>query len=111
MDKNYPHIKVKSGKNDDFVRIECSPFWVVEKTFSKVEYEMYQVKVNDSLASQQVLMPDQGFFDGSGRSDTDRQQLPLILTSACSLGIVGTLSLNSGSEYVIEAKIIGKSLQ
>ena len=111
MDKNYFYVNIKSGRNDDFASIECLPFWVVDKTISKVEYEMYQVKVNGALASQQVLMPGQGFLDGSRKSDIFKKHLPSILTSASSLGIVGTLNLNSESEYVIEAKIIGKSLQ
>ncbi len=67
------------------------------------------MKVNGAVASQQVLMPGQGSLDGSGKSDFFKKHL--ILTSASSLGIVGTLSLNSESEYIIEAKIIGKSLQ
>jgi hypothetical protein len=41
MDKNHFYVDIKSGQNDDFASIKCSPFWVVDKTFSKVEYEMY----------------------------------------------------------------------
>lgn len=83
----------------------------MDKTFSRLEYELYQVYVKDTLASQSVLIPDHEIFnpDSFNRS---RGSVPYILTSASTLGIVGTLTLNSESSgYAIEARIIGMSLK
>ena len=107
---NYPHVNFKSNKNDDFARIDCLPFYIVEKTFSKLEYEFYQVHVKNTLASPNVLMPDQGISSPTS-FNLNKKHIPYILTSASTLGIVGTLTLNfDSSDYVIDAKIIGMSL-
>lgn len=69
------------------------------------------MNVKDTLVSQNVLMRENGLDDPS-KNDNSRQSIHFILTSASTLGILGTLTVSSdSSDFVIDAKIIGVSIK
>lgn len=84
--------------------MQCDSFHVVKRGEGAKPYELYKINVSDSLVSQNVIIPDLSIQNKPNAKNK-------ILTSATTLGIIGTLSLSTDfSTYQIEAKIIGADL-